>query len=410
MTLEGLTIIVIGAGIGGLAVARAMALRGAKVTVLEQASEIAEVGAGLQLSPNAMAVIGALGLEEALETKAVSAQAVELRDYRGAQVLRLDLSHAQGADYPNGAGEHGRSSNYRFIHRADLIEVLAKGARAAGVRIRLLQKVSRVDPGRPPCVHLANGASMTADVIVGADGLHSRAREALNGAAAPFFTGQVAWRAVVPNEDHFVPVVRVHMGPHRHLVSYPLRQGRQMNIVAVQERAAWAAESWSQQDDPMALRAAFADFCPEVQRMLARIETVHLWGLFRHPVAPVWQGGGVALLGDAAHPTLPFMAQGAAMALEDAWVLCDMLSSAPAADDVTERLVAYQTRREERARSVVAAATGNAWKYHLSFPPLRLAAHGALRLAGRVAPGAMLRKFDWIYGHDVTAGGAASGT
>ena len=397
MTLKGLTIIVIGAGIGGLAAARAMALRGARVTVLEQAPEISEVGAGLQLSPNAMAVIRALGLDEPLEKQAVAGRAVELCDYRGAPVLRLDLSQTSGA----GHGGHG--PDYRFVHRADLIDVLAQGARAAGVRIRLLQKVSKVEPGRPPRVHLANGASMTADVVVGADGLHSHARHALNGAQAPFFTGQVAWRAVVPNGDGFAPVVRVHMGPHRHLVSYPLRQGHQLNIVAVQERAAWAAESWSQQDDPMALRAAFADFCPEVQQMLARIEQVHLWGLFRHPVAQIWQGGGVALLGDAAHPTLPFMAQGAAMALEDAWVLSEALSSAPTADDLAARLVTYQTRREGRARRVVAAATGNAWKYHLSFPPLRMAAHGALRLAGRVAPGAMLRQFDWLYGHDVTA-------
>jgi salicylate hydroxylase len=133
--------------------------------------------------------------------------------------------------------------------------------------------------------------------------------------------------------------------------------------------------------------------------MLAAVDTVHLWGLFRHPVARVWHRGGVAILGDAAHPTLPFMAQGACMALEDAWVLADALGRA---ETFEEGLTRYQARRETRARRVVEAANRNAWKYHLSFPPLRWAAHTALRVGGAVAPERMIRLFDWIYAHDVT--------
>lgn len=133
--------------------------------------------------------------------------------------------------------------------------------------------------------------------------------------------------------------------------------------------------------------------------MLDAVQDVHLWGLFRHPVAPVWQGGNLVILGDAAHPTLPFMAQGASMALEDGWILCDELNRAP---DVSEALARYQTRREARVRRVVEAANRNAWKYHLSFPPLRWAAHGALRAGGAIAPTRMMRQFDWLYGHDVT--------
>lgn len=390
MELKGCRIVIVGAGIGGLAAARALALRGASVMVLEQASEISEVGAGLQVSPNAMAVLRALGLDTALAARSVPGRAVELCDYRGARVLRLDLP--------------GRAGDYLFAHRADLIDVLAEGARAAGVHVRLLQKVQRVEPGACPRVQTSNGAQMTADLVVGADGLHSVVRAALNGPAAPVFTGQTAWRATVPEAGAAAPVVRVHMGPHRHLVSYPLRGGRLRNIVAVQERAAWTAESWSQEDDPRALRAAFGDFCDPVQALLARVTRVHLWGLFRHPVAPVWQRNGLAILGDAAHPTLPFMAQGAALALEDAWVLAASLSATPHGDSAAG-LAAYQGRRAARARRVVAAASGNAWKYHLSFPPLRGAAHAALRLAGRVAPAAMARQFDWIWDHDVTAGG-----
>ncbi|NHQ73026.1 NAD(P)-binding protein [Roseovarius gahaiensis] len=389
MSLHGLKTLVIGGGIGGLTAARAMALRGADVTVLEQAAEISEVGAGLQISPNGFVVLNALGLGQALRECSVQARAVNLHDYRGPKVVSLDLGRLDSRDY-------------YFVHRADLVDVLAQGAREAGVKIRLLQNVQSVTltPGQTNArVTLCNGAVLSADLVVGADGLHSVVRPALNGQVAPFFTGQVAWRAIVPNADNAPPEARVHMGPHRHLVSYPLRDGQYMNLVAVQERAAWAKESWSQQDDPLAVQAAFADFGPDVQRMLSRIESVNLWGLFRHPVANRWYGGGAALLGDAAHPTLPFMAQGACMALEDAWALADCLDRA---GDLESGLSTYQQRRKPRATRVVDAANGNAWKYHLAFSPLRWAAHTALRIGGTVAPDRLLRQFDWIYGYDVT--------
>ncbi len=388
MTLEGRSILVIGAGIGGLAVARALALRGADVTVLEQARQITEVGAGLQISPNGFAVLRALDLGDALlAQQAVQARAVALHDYRAGPVLRLDLTRLQSRDY-------------YFVHRADLIDLLATGARAAGARIRLSQKVVQVVPGHPASVMLANGATQTADLVIGADGLHSCARPALNrGKAAPFFTGQVAWRAVVPNSGARGPEARVDMGPHRHVVSYPLRGGAALNIVAVQERAAWTAESWSAQDDPQNLRDAFADFGPEVQQMLAEVGQVNLWGLYRHKVADVWHAPGVALLGDAAHPTLPFLAQGASMALEDGWVLADVLAQQA---DQDQALSGYQARRIDRVRRVIGAANSNARKYHLAFPPLRWAAHSALRLGATLAPVRMMHQFDWLYGHDVT--------
>lgn len=386
MSLSGLKIAVIGAGIAGLAVSRALALRGATVTVLEQAAEITEVGAGLQISPNGFAILDALGLGDTLAETAVRGQAVSLRDYRKGEVVRLDLTRLA-------------NRNYFFVHRADLIELLAEGARDAGVKLRLLQQVTEVIPGEEPVIRLANGSELRPDLVIGADGLHSKARVALNGADRPFFTRQVAWRTVIPNSLNLPAVARVHMGPGRHIVSYPLRRGELINIVAVQERPQWMDEGWHHADDPANLRAAFADFGAEVHQMLDQVTDVRLWGLFRHPVAPVWYGQNVAILGDAAHPTLPFLAQGACMGLEDAWALAEELSRT---DTVANGLVAYQRRRQPRATKVINAATGNAWKYHLGFGPLRFAAHTALKLGGSLMPERMVHQFDWLYLHDET--------
>lgn len=400
-------ITIIGAGIAGLALALALARQGASVTLLEQAAEITDIGAGIQISPNGVAVLDALGLGPALRQASLTARAVHLRD--GATdraVLTLDL-----ASHRTGRGFH-------LIHRADLIGLLRCAAVDAGVVICLNHKVDRVClTGPVPVLHLGLGGTWDAPVLIGADGLNSSVRAALNGPEAPFFTHQVAWRATIPNDTGTPPQVEVHMGPGRHLVSYPLRGGTLRNIVAVEERREWAAESWSLRDDTGNLQTAFAGFSPKVRGWLAQVTAPHLWGLFRHPVAQVWQkampGGGVAIVGDAAHPMLPFLAQGANMALEDAWVLAqcladraDMTQSLTAYQALTahQSLTAYQAARKTRTSAVVAAANRNARAYHLS-GPVRTAAHLALRLGGRLAPNAALKRFDWIYDHDVTAAG-----
>ena len=374
---ETLKITVAGAGIGGLAAAAALAERGHQVRVAERAGEIAEVGAGIQISPNGSRVIDALGLGDALRAASVQAKAVRLIDGpTGREVLRLDLDQT-----PLFA--------WHFVHRADLINVLRTGAEAAGARLE-----TGVEIAPPP-----EGAALKGDdLLIGADGLKSAVRARVDDASKPFFTRQVAWRAVIPGSDEDAPEVEVHMGPGRHLVSYPLT-GRRRNIVAVEERTAWAEEGWSHEDHPANLRGAFAGFSPRVRGWLAEVKTPFLWGLFRHAVADRWYSGRQVLLGDAAHPTLPFLAQGANMALEDAWVL------ARALDDraVPEALAAYQQARRERVRKVVDAASRNARNYHLSFPPVRFAAHSMLRLAGAVAPERVLGRLDWIYRHDVTA-------
>ena len=246
MTLIGQSVTIVGAGVAGLAVARALALRGAKVTVLEQADAIREVGAGLQISPNGAAVLHALGLQQALEAVATRAEAVQLVDGpTGDPVTRLDLARLRPG------------TDYRFLHRADLIALLLQGAKEAGVTLRLLARIDSVDLSGPlPALLLDGGERLETPLLIGSDGLHSKTRAALNGAEQPFFTGQVAWRAIIPCKPGAPPVAEVHMGPGRHLVSYPLRGGTLRNIVAVEERAKWAEEGWTLRDDSLDLRLA----------------------------------------------------------------------------------------------------------------------------------------------------------
>ncbi len=381
--------IVIGAGIGGLACAAALARRGVAVTLLEQAAAITEVGAGLQVSPNGLAVLRALGVADAVQRGgAVRARAVVLRaEQSGDTVARLDLTRLDA------------DQRYLFVHRADLIAVLARAAAQANVSVELGKRVRAVIPGDLPTVELEDASTRRAELIVAADGVQSRGRAALNGADDPAFAGQVAWRATVPALGDPAPEATVTMGAGRHIVSYPVKGGSAINMVAVQERKTWAAEGWHHADAPQNLRAAFSGVRGPAADLLARVGDVALWGLFRHPVAPVWHRDGVVLLGDAAHPTLPFLAQGANMALEDAWVLAQQVTR----QGVARGLPAYQAARGPRVSRVIAAADGNAWKYHLRPGPLRWAAHAALRTGSRLAPGRMMAQFDWLYRHDVTA-------
>lgn len=374
------TIAVIGGGIGGLTAALAFAKAGARVTVYEQAPALTEVGAGLQITPNGARVLNALGLSEKLRAIGITAQAVQpMNAVTGATIARFDLT--------------SQSPAYRFYHRADLLGALAEACAIAGVILRLGARVTDVALDGS---FSDGGTRVFPKLTVGADGIRSVVRPLLNGAEEPFFTGQVAWRAMIAAPAQ--PMARIWMSPGRHVVTYPIRDGR-LNIVAVQERKAWAEEGWHKPDDPSNLRAAFADACPDLTEILAAVDGTNIWGLYRHPVAACWGNGQVALLGDAAHPTLPFLAQGANLAIEDAWVLVSALSSAL---DDKSGLQAYENGRQSRVSRAIRAANANARQYHLGGLSAR-AAHLGLNVLGKVAPTAFLGRLSWLYDHDVTA-------
>ncbi|SDE17936.1 FAD-dependent monooxygenase [Limimaricola pyoseonensis] len=372
-------IIVAGGGIGGLTAALGLARAGREVTLLERAGDFGAVGAGLQITPNGAAVLSALGLGPALDAAGLRAAAVVPTDgLTGRPIARFDLS--------------GR--DYRFLHRADLIDLLAEAVRREGVEIR--HGTELVSAGADGHVSTADGRDLQAGLVVGADGIRSTLRGLLRPGEAPFFTGQVAWRAVIDAPDQPAEA-RIWMLPGRHVVTYPLPGGR-LNIVAVREQGGWAPEGWDHPDDPDNLRSAFADAAPELRGWLGRIGAVRLWGLFRHEVAPRWHDGARVLLGDAAHPTLPFLAQGANLAIEDGWVLADCLAREAGHEAALAR---YQALRRPRVVRAIAAANANARNYHLRGPARRVA-HLGLGLLGRVAPGRFLDRMDWLYGYDAT--------
>ncbi len=383
MKLDGLKFCVVGGGIGGLAAALALQQRGARVTVFEQAAALTEVGAGLQISPNGMCVLRALGVVSDTPALGQRSYGTVLRDYRNGRVISRLPGPKAGSTY--------------YYHRADLLDLLHKAAQTAGVDVRLGAHVAELRK-HPTEVELVfeSGEPLRADCVIAADGGRSTLRPSLNGSEAPVFTHQIAWRATVPWKGaEAQPRATLTMGPGRHVVTYPLRDQSVMNIVAIEERSGWQEEGWRKQGDPDELRARFADFGDPVRGILAGVRETHLWALFLRPVARTWQDGHVALLGDAAHPTLPFMAQGACLALEDAWVLARCFDDH---SEMSSALAAYEAARLPRAERVVAAAAANARNFHLQGPK-RIAAQLALPVIGPH----LSRRYEWIYGYDATA-------
>lgn len=386
-----------GGGIGGLTAALCFDHFGIGVQVLESAPELGEVGAGIQISPNAMKVFEALGLGDALAAVAFQPEGIELRmGESGRSLIRTELGTTAEARW---------GSPYLHIHRADLIGVLQSAlAERAPETVRLGASVEGYkQDGEHVVVHVADEKRIEADVLVGADGIHSRVRAQMLGPDTPVFTGNVAWRAVVAVDqlgpDVPAPLATAWMGRGKHAVTYLLRRGQLANLVAVVERDDWTKENWSEIGSRDEALAEFADWHPAVTRLIKEVDSLYRWALFDRPPLKTWIEGRVALLGDAAHPMLPFMAQGAAMAIEDGWALAAKLSAM--SGEVPAALAAYQDMRKARASGIQASSRANAKTFHQRTVFGQLKTYGPMWLAGRIAPSIGLKRQDTLYGYDV---------
>lgn len=390
--------VIAGAGIGGLTAAIALAQAGVSAEVFEQAGALEEVGAGLQLSPNAMCVLEALGLGSEIARIATAPVSLDLRlGQSGTQIFSIPMGERATERY---------GAPYLHVHRADLVDVLQRAAIEAGARItmgaRVIEIVQQAGEVR---VGLATGAVERCDLLVGADGLHSTVREKTIAHDSARFTGCVAWRMVVPAEglgDRFDPArATVWAGPGKHAVTYPLRGGRFVNFVGVTETNGHRTESWSEAGDVAEVARDFEGWAEPVVKVIEAGTTCHRWALFDRAPLAIWSRGRTTLLGDACHPMPPFQAQGAAMAIEDAWALRDCVKAFP--DDVGRALGSYEARRNRRTRRVMRSARANKHIFHRRSPLGQLATYGPMWLADRIAPFIVRGKQDWIYGHDETA-------
>lgn len=399
-------VLISGAGIGGLTTALCFAHYGAEVTVMERAPELSDIGAGIQIPPNAMKVFEALGLAEALADIGFRPEAIEARMGRsGLELFNIPLAEAAVQRW---------GAPYLHIHRADYISVLQTALLQKNPDALVLgaQVTGYTQTADKVCVQLADGRDMSGDVLIAGDGIHSPIQAQMLGPQAPVFTGNVAWRAVVPvdklGDAAPRPTACAWMGPGKHCVTYRLRRGELANLVAVVERDDWRAdasdsrsESWVERGSPDEALADFAGWHPTITRMLSEAKDLYRWALFDRAPLPRWVDGRVALLGDAAHPMLPFMAQGAAMAVEDAWVVAREV--AQHGHDVAGALQAYEKRRHKRTSMVQAQSRGNAKVFHKRSRAAQLATYGPMWLAGKLAPSVIHARQDRLYGHDVTA-------
>ncbi len=384
-------VIIAGAGIGGLSAALMLAQSGFRVTLLEQAGQLSEAGAGIQLSPNATRILIALGLGERLRADAFVPEAIAIKTAAGSKLARIPLGEE---------AEHRFSAPYWAIHRADLQAALLDAVRAnPDIVLRLGTKVEDfIEHTKGLSVACRQGV-LAADeqgiALIGADGLWSAVRVRL-GQFEPEFRKRTAWRALIPTdaveEEFRTPEVQLWLGRKAHVVHYPVKSGKLINVVAIVNDK-WAQPGWSADGAREELLAHFSawSWALPVREFLAVPERWQKWAL--HDLAPLeqWGKGRVTLLGDAAHPMLPFLAQGAAMAIEDAAVLADSLASMP--DEPAAALRRYERARRKRTARVQKAARGNGRVYHLT------AAESVFRnLFLRLASGKMLlRRYDWLY-------------
>ena len=389
-------VIIVGAGIGGLIAGLALLQRGIDVEIYEQAPELGEIGAGVQISANGTRVLHALGLEAPLRACAVEAQIKVVRHWKTGGTWKLfDLGAFSVERY---------GAPYLFIHRGDLHRALAHAVRRekAGAIHLGATCVGVEQSAAEVTLCLADGHSTRGWLLIGADGVHSAVRACVFGAGRPTFTGCMAWRGVIPAErlPKGIPMAGTNwLGPGRHIIHYPLRRGEVLNFVGIVDRDDWQIESWTAQGTREDVRADFAGWHEDARAIVEAIDLPYKWALMLRQPMTCWSRGRVTLLGDACHSTLPDLAQGACMAIEDGFVLARCLAAC--GPDHAAAFERYEAARIPRTTRIVEGSAAAKSRFHDE----RLADEAAAEryIAEEWSEARIEERYAWLFSYDATA-------
>jgi 2-polyprenyl-6-methoxyphenol hydroxylase-like FAD-dependent oxidoreductase len=387
-----LRIAVIGGGIGGLSAALALRRAGFAVDVYEQAPELTEVGGGINMGPNAVRVLQRLGLGPGLDREGIRPLGTHQRRWQDGRTLQKAALNPQC--------EQLYGAPHMTIHRADLLAVIAAGLPPEHIHLghRL---VGLADRGEATEARFDNGARITVDVLVGADGIHSAVRAALFGGEEPRFAGCVAYRGLVP-VDRIAGLGlelgnQSWVGPGGHFVHYFVSRGQLLNFVGWTEHDTWNREDWTDRATIARALAAFEGWHPQIRRIVSAADTCFIWALFDRDPQPRWSVGRTTLLGDACHPMYPFMGQGAAQAIEDGAALTACLAAGE--EDPAAALQRYERARLPRVTRLQQMSRANKTRFHMPDGPAQQARDAEWSRAGDRSPDALR----WLYDHDPAA-------
>jgi len=395
-----LRIAVIGGGIGGLSAARALLQRGLEVHVYESSPELKEIGAGVALGPNAMKALRALDVEAPVRAIGYQSNFQQLRTWKGRMISRTDTALS--------AQRFGASAC--TIHRADLLDVLAQSVPAGLVSLSArCEAVATGDDGA--VARFTDGSEVEADVIVGADGIHSAVRASLFGPDAPQFTGKICYRSVIPVADlparRLEPYEGLWLGPHGTIVNYGVRRGELINVVAHYEDATYKHESWIAECDREEILERYHRWHPSLREVFEAGKLWYKWALYDRDPIPAWSTGRTTILGDAAHPMLPYLGQGAGQAIEDGCVLAAALDKL--SDDQSGALQLYERSRRPRASRVVLTSRARGDDNHLVSPVAAMSRDVRIAIRRRIRGDVTGRGEGWIAEYDAGSPAALVG-
>jgi salicylate hydroxylase len=394
---------IIGGGLGGLASCLALHQRGIEAVVYEQTAELSEIGAGLNMSPNALKALRALGIED--EAIAIGFQPDDqvIRSWRSGRVI---ARQQRGGNIADRFG-----AIFLSMHRADLLAIFARALPESCVRLGA--RCTSVDAASEGAVaRFADGTEIEADIIIGADGIHSAVRESLFGHIDPTFTGCICWRGLVPADAvaHIDSVrdMTAWWGPHGHIVHYPVRRGELVNFVAHLNSDGWTEESWTYECDREELMETYASWNKSLRQLIESSERYYKWALYDREPLERWGEGPITLLGDSAHPMLPYLGQGACMAIEDGCILAEAVARSP--DRLTEALRDYERLRMPRTKRAQLGSRQRAKENHLASPFARLKRDLRMAYRSRFGKDKSPIQAEWLYDYDVSAENGYSAT